>query len=147
MKKTSLSTWVVVILLGAGLAVALASKHDVSNTNAAAATPIKPKKPTARDRQLQAAGAVALTLRRAAKDPEAFELKSAVVHQDGVACYEYRAKNSFGAMFPGEAVMRADGKVLVHETHGNAFVSAWNKLCTRPGGDDIAPYLHQNGLI
>jgi hypothetical protein len=149
MKKTSNFTWAVAaILMTIGIAAALSAKDQPDRPRAAdTATPEKPKAPSARDHQLQAAGAVALRLQKAAKDPEAFELRSAVVHPDGTACYEYRAKNSFGAVLPGAAVMRPDGKVLIQESHGNTFVGAWNKLCTRAGGDDIAPLLHHMDLI
>jgi multidrug efflux pump subunit AcrA (membrane-fusion protein) len=99
-----------------------------------------------RDRQLQTAGAGALLLKRAAKDPETFELRSAYVSPNGTACYEYRAKNSFGAILPGKAVLTTTGKMLVQEHDGNTFVGAWNKNCTVSGGDDIAPLLRQMRL-
>ena len=91
-----------------------------------------------RDLQLQTAAAVALRLKRATKDPAAFELTALVVKPDGAACYEYRAKNSYGAILPSSAVLTAKGKVLLQEHDGNTFVSAWNKACVPPGGDEIA---------
>ena len=91
-----------------------------------------------RDLQLQTAAAIALRLKRATKDPAAFELTALVVKPDGAACYEYRAKNSYGAILPSSAVLTAKGKVLLQEHDGNTFVSAWNKACVPPGGDEIA---------
>lgn len=91
-----------------------------------------------RDAQLQTAAAVALRLKRATKDPAAFELTALVVKPDGAACYEYRAKNSYGAILPSSAVLTTKGKVLLQEHDGNTFVSAWNKACVPPGGDEIA---------
>lgn len=84
---------------------------------------------------IAASGAVSIM--RAMKDPAAFTLTSLYLMPDGTSCYEYRAKNSFGAIFPSEAVLTIKGKMLLHELHGNAFVSAWNDACTKPGGEDI----------
>lgn len=100
-----------------------------------------------RDSQLQMAGAGALTIKKAMKDPEAFELKSLIVKPNGTACYEYRAKNSFGAILPGSAVLSTKGKLLTQEKDGNAFVSVWNKDCTPAGGDEIANLVKKLGII
>lgn len=80
----------------------------------------------------------AAMLKKSAKDPESFSLTSAVVYGNGFTCYEYRAKNSYGAILPGTAVMTDKGKMLVKERDGNTFVSAWNKECTKGGGREIA---------
>ena len=100
-----------------------------------------------RDSQLQAAGIGALTLKNSMKDPEAFELKSMVVKINGAACYEYRAKNSFGATFPGSAVLSPAGKLLVQERDRNLFVALWNKECVPSGGDEIADYVKRVGIL
>jgi hypothetical protein len=100
-----------------------------------------------RDTQLQMAGAGALTIKKAMKDPEAFELKSLVVKPNGTACYEYRAKNSFGAIFPGSAVLSSNGKLLTQEKDGNSFVTVWNKECTPAGGDEIAGFVKRLGIL
>jgi hypothetical protein len=100
-----------------------------------------------RDTQLQLAGAGAMMLKRAMKDPEAFELKSLVVMPNGAACYEYRAKNSFGAILPSNAMLTSARKMLLQERDGNAFVSVWNKNCTISGGDEIAPLVKQLGIL
>jgi hypothetical protein len=100
-----------------------------------------------RDTQLQMAGAGALTIKKAMKDPEAFELKSLVVKPNGTACYEYRAKNSFGAILPGSAVRSSKGKLLTQERDGNSFVAVWNKECTPAGGDEIADLVKRLGIL
>lgn len=74
----------------------------------------------------------AITLKRAAKDPDTFEMKSAIVHQNGSACYTYRAANSFNARLLGSAVLTPRGKILI-EADGNNFVHEWNKNCTTNG--------------
>lgn len=100
-----------------------------------------------RDTQLQLAGAGAVALKRAMKDPEAFELKSLVVKPNGVACYEYRAKNSFGAILPASAVLASNGKLLTSERDSNLFVKNWNKDCTPAGGDEIADLVKRLGIL
>jgi hypothetical protein len=83
-------------------------------------------------------------LRGAMKDPDAFVMTSAVFMPSGAACYEYRGKNSFGATFPSAAMLRADRRVLMAERDGNTFVAAWNKECTKSGGEDITAYVRLN---
>jgi hypothetical protein len=100
-----------------------------------------------RDAQLQLAASGALTLKRAMKDPESFNLTSLVVKDSGAACYEYRAKNSFGAILPSSAVLTSRGKLLTQTQDGNTFVGAWNKECTPAGGDEIAETIRRLGVI
>lgn len=102
-----------------------------------------------RDTQLQIAVGGAIFLKSAMKDPEAFALKSLLVMPDGTACYDYRAKNSFGAILPSRAVLSVSGtgKMLTQEHDGNAFVSVWNKNCTRDGGTNLAPLIEQKRLL
>jgi hypothetical protein len=150
-KKTSRLTWTVLALMLFGLFVGAfnsATKPSPSATSATSqATPdSKPKDPK-RDGQLQAAGSAAQALKRASKDPTTFEMKEAVVKEDGTACFVYRAQNSFGAHLTGEAVLTTKGKLLVHEQHGNKFVDAWNKSCTKPGGDDIVDLMKRLDII
>lgn len=147
-KKTSLFTWIVAgIIAVAFIRIFTAGNSLEPAKKEIAETPKTSATPTKRDLQLQAGGAGALTLKRASKDPDTFELKTAVVKPDGATCYSYRAKNGFGAMLAGAAILTVAGKILVEEKDGNAFVSAWNKSCTKDGGDDITEYLRRNGLI
>ena len=100
-----------------------------------------------REIQLQIALVGARMLKRAARDPEAFELRSLDVMPNGTACYEYRAKNGFGAILPSSAVLTSAGKMLLKERDGNAFSSVWNKNCTVGGGLDMAPLINQQRLL
>jgi hypothetical protein len=100
-----------------------------------------------RGAKLQAAAAGALALQRAMKDPEAFQLTSAVLKPNGTACYEYRAKNSFGAILPSTAVLTAAGKMLAREQDGNTFVKVWNKECTVAGGEEITDVIRISGIL
>ena len=94
---------------------------------------------------LAAIGAVAL--KKAMKDPDAFKLTSAIVMQDGTACYEYRAKNSFGASFPGYAVMLPSGKMIVNEQNENAYYAAFQKGCSGKSGRDIAKIIEISRVL
>lgn len=98
-----------------------------------------------RQRQLQLAAAAVVRIKGAMKDPQAFTLTTATLTQSGTACYEYRAKNSFGAVLPSSALLTSTGKILVAERDGNAFVRAWNKDCTVAGAENITRTLQ--GLL
>lgn len=78
----------------------------------------------------------AKALKNGAKDPQTVEFTSIVTHPNSSVCFEYRAKNSFNAMLAGAAVL-ANGKLLIQENSGTAFVKAWNKNCTPAGGEDV----------
>jgi pyruvate/2-oxoglutarate dehydrogenase complex dihydrolipoamide acyltransferase (E2) component len=100
-----------------------------------------------RDTRLKMAGMGALTLKRAMRDPQSFDLTSLVAKPNGTACYEYRAVNGFGANLPSEAVLTSGGQLLTKDRDGNAFVSAWNKNCTVAGGDEIAALVKRLGVL
>lgn len=85
-------------------------------------------------------------LKASAKDPATFEFQSIYLAEDGSACYEYRAKNSFGAVLPNSAFMDLKGKILLKEHDGNKFVKAWNKSCTN-GGSELKSYFKQLGML
>ena len=158
-KKPMSSTMKVLLgLLGIGLLASVMvednKKDEVKKTEeqrVASMTPEQRENEKAakakRDTQLQMAGAGALTIKKAMKDPEAFELKSLVVKPNGTACYEYRAKNSFGAILPSSAVLSSKGTLLTQERDGNSFVAVWNKECTPAGGDEIADLVKRLGIL
>ena len=74
------------------------------------------------------AGAKALTA--AAHDPGSIVWNSAfVVDKTSAVCYEYRAKNGFGAIRLFHAVLARDGVTIKAETE-KGFSSLWNKECT-----------------
>lgn len=96
-----------------------------------------------RDAQLQWAAIGAVQLKDAMKDPTAFELTSLYVTKNGYGCYEYRAKNSFGAILPSSAVLTPKGKLLAQERQGAEFAKTWNRECTQPGGDEISSLVNR----
>lgn len=86
-----------------------------------------------KEAQFQLAMGAGRLLKSNAKDPSSFKMESFFVLPDGGACYEYRAKNSFAAVVPAKAVFQPPGKILTSEHDGNAFIRAWNSVCTKGG--------------
>ena len=156
-KPMSTTTKILIGLFGFGVLAMVVSesgrKEDRENAEKqriAALTPEQKTKEKAdkskRNLQLQMAEVGASTLKKSMKDPTAFDLTSLTVLPNGSACYEYRAKNSFGAIFPASAVL-TKGKLLVSERDGNNFVEVWNKECTVSGGDEIAASVKRLGIL
>lgn len=88
--------------------------------------------------RIKVASAGAIILKKHMKDPDSFKLVSAlVIEKTGAVCYEYRAKNSFGAVVPGSAVLPPDGKNFkTDEMQG--FTKLWNKECAGKDGVEVA---------
>lgn len=97
-----------------------------------------------RSEQIADAGNALVALRQSMKSPESFELKSLIVKDSGAACYDYRAINSFGAKLKGNAVMIPSGRMYVHESDDSGFVAAWNKYCTKSGGEDVTDLVRRS---
>ena len=84
------------------------------------------------------ASSAARRLKASLKDPDSLKFRTFLVYRDGTACYEFHAKNSFGANGPGRAVLYA-GRLYDAERHGAEFVQAWaSARCGRPGATDYA---------
>ena len=153
-KPTSAVTKLVAGLLIFGVVMAVIGSivgpdRSGSSATAAADPPKKVLSPAEQKRNAQQTMAAvgAQALKKASKDPDSFEMKEVNLMPDGAACYTYRARNSFNAMLQGEAIMTDKGKLLVHEQNGNTFVSAWNRSCTKDGGEDLLPLLKQAEII
>lgn len=146
-RRTSLITWLIAIIIVPSIFIGIFN----SSSNPPPTTPAKTAEQLAADAKQDALlniGAIgARALKNSMKDPEAFVLSSAVVLETGTTCYDYRAKNSFGAVLPSHAILVSSGKILSQEQDGNAFVLAWNKECTKGGGRDIAGALNRLGLL
>ena len=102
-------------ILGVGFIVSVNldvdKKKESEKQRIAAMTPEQKAASEKRITQQAVAAEVAKKIKNAMKDPEAFELKSLIVKPNGTACYEYRAKNSFGAILPSSAVLSSKGKL------------------------------------
>jgi len=84
-------------------------------------------------------------LKQTMKDPESFKLRAAVLMDDGTVCYNYRAKNSFGAELPGSAVIvrRKNDIQLLVEQSSQGFATAWNKRCANKNGEDLTQIIER----
>lgn len=134
---TSLGTKLVLIFSAIPfliVVVSLAKRSPAGNENVK--PPLTPEQIAAektRDIELKFALVGAKQLKKSMKDPQAFELTRLFVTKNGHACYQYRAKNSFNAYLEGGAVLTPKLKMLLEEQHGNQFVNAWNRECTKDG--------------
>lgn len=69
-------------------------------------------------------------LRRSMKDPDAFVSKGFQTGPNGTVCYEFRAKNSFGAVLPSRAMRTPAEQMLYQDRLGDAaFIPVWNTEC------------------
>ena len=175
-KKTSLTTWVIggLISLGVGSCVvsqtqrnsekdaALAIAQAAESKRVAALTPAQKsaeadkkiateKAAKEEDEKFNAHATLAVLganqLKGSSKDPATFEFQSIYLAKDGAVCYEYRAKNSFNAILAGRALTAPSLKILAQERDGTKFINAWNKSCTKSGGQEIKAYLKQLRIL
>ncbi|WP_175994386.1 hypothetical protein [Burkholderia vietnamiensis] len=78
-------------------------------------------------------------LRRSMRDPDSFKLESAfAVAGSGDICYQYRARNGFGGMEAGAAIV---GKRDVVTDNAKSLRTEWGKRCAGKAGEDLAPIL------
>ncbi len=90
------------------------------------------------DEAVQRATVGAVALKKAMRDPESFKLESAlVINGTDAVCYDYRAKNGFGGMNVGHAVLSADGKRF-KTSEMDGFAKLWNKECAGKSGTEVA---------
>lgn len=140
-KPTSTSTKVIGVLGVIAVIAVISSTKQQNEQLAEAKSNLTPEQKAAnakRDAQLQWAAMGAIDLKKHMKDPEAFDLTSLYVTKSGYGCYEYRAKNSFGAILPSSAVLTPKGKMFTKEHQEGEFTKTWNRECTQSGGDEIA---------
>lgn len=126
------------------------SNRQRSEEKAAAESAKTPEQRAAEQKTLtqnSLAAVGAAKLKKAMKDPRSFTLTSAVVMDDGTACYKYRAINSFGASLPSEAVMLPSGKMFAADHDGNAYINAFNKGCAKKIGREIAKIIEIAGTL
>jgi hypothetical protein len=71
-------------------------------------------------------------IKESMKDPDSFQLKSALLVADHSVCYEYSATNSFGGRMREHAVLTPKGKIHFNEA------GIWNKSCANKSGDELA---------
>lgn len=125
-RKTKWYTWAFALLVVPTLIIGVAT-HD----------PIAPP-PNQRMQELQHSGIGVVALKRLAHDPGSLQFESVLVTQAGAACYVYRAKNAFGAMRKGTAVLapRSAGSTFATDDDP-AFAQLWAGYCTPMQGTDV----------
>lgn len=88
----------------------------------------------------QLATAGAQTLRGMMRDPDSFQLISALVaEKSGAACFQYRSRNGFGGMGVGAAL--AYGSKVYTAKAGEDYPLLWNDLCTGGKAYDVTAHV------
>jgi hypothetical protein len=83
----------------------------------ASKTPQEAAADAAEGQHLQVMIGGAMALRKAMRDPNSFKVTQVLDMPDGAVCYSYQAKNGFGGMDEGEAVL-FNGKFLESSMDG-----------------------------
>ena len=91
------------------------------------------------DRRRGLIAQAAKTLRAGMHDPASFDLVDAQMMGDQAGCYTYRAKNGFGALRAGSAVLTPDNRFLASDSPG--FATAWKKHCSGQSGQSLTAYV------
>lgn len=137
-RKTSFFTWLVAIFIGLPMLISIfiGASHE-----SAAPKPMTPEELAVKkkeDAAVQRAAAGAVLLKKAMRDPDTFKLESAlIIDGRGAVCYDYRAKNGFGGVTPGHAVLSSDGKKFKTDEM-DGFAMLWNKECADKSGTETA---------
>jgi DNA-directed RNA polymerase subunit RPC12/RpoP len=143
-KPLGLFAWT--MIAGFSVLAAVSSFLPKNTTQTPTQTPEQIAAKTKRDGQLETGALGAIALKNRMKDPEAFNLTGANVKDNGATCYEYRAKNGFGAIFPGSAVLTSKGDIYVSD-QGDKFTRAWNRECAGKSGEDIKSKVRMMGVL
>lgn len=162
-RRTSLFTWIVTIILAIGFfPVVISSFTNYSNQANGSTHETEFKAPETSeqlvernkrneeiqkeiaenkqkdDEAIQKATIGAIALKKAMRDPESFKLESAlVINGTGAVCYDYRARNGFGGVNVGHAVLSSDGKRFKTNAE-DGFTKLWNKECVNKTGKEVA---------
>jgi hypothetical protein len=147
-KPISRVTWIIIAI--SAIALGMTARENALNSHTAYVVPVQSPEQiaakTKRDSRLETGVLGAIALKNRMKDPEAFSLTGANVKDNGATCYEYRAKNGFGAIFPGSAVLTSKGDIYVSD-QGDKFTRAWNKECAGKSGEDIKSKVRLMGVL
>ena len=137
-RKTSFVTWLFAILIGLPMltSIFIGASHESPVPRSMTPEELAVKKKEDAATQRAAAGAV--LLKKAMRDPDSFKLESAlVIDGSGAVCYNYRAKNGFGGVDRGHAVLSTDGKRFKTDDM-DGFTTLWNKECANKSGSETA---------
>ena len=130
-KKTSVFTMFVAGIFAIG---AIGAVFGVSNKTPPTADDLAAQQ--AQTARVKAAQQAAAQIKQGARDPDSFKVRSARVSADAkTVCVEYQAKNGFGGMNQGMAVV-AGGLITA-----SASVPLWNKHCAEVKLFDLTNYV------
>lgn len=90
-----------------------------------------------RSSRVALAANMANAIKKSMRDPDSFKLNSVLImEKTGAVCYEYRARNGFGGMNVGQAVLSSKGDLKTNEMDG--FHTLWKKECAHKIGNEEA---------
>ncbi|MGQ0503469.1 MAG: hypothetical protein ACT4P0_12825 [Panacagrimonas sp.] len=131
-------TWLVAIFIGGPILIGIFVGASHEPPAPKSVTPEAAAAQKKQDAAVQRAVAGAVMLKKAMRDPESFKLESAlVIDGSGAVCYGYRAKNGFGGVNAGHAVLSSDGKKFKTDEM-DGFIALWNKVCADKRGTETA---------
>ena len=137
-KRMGCGSLIGVVFLGGIIIASLSSIFSSSSPPSKPETPEQTAAKKKQDEAVQRATVGAIALKKTMRDPESFKLKSAlVIDGTGAVCYDYRAKNGFGGMNVGHAVLSSDGKSF-KTSEMDGFTKLWNKECANKSGTEAA---------
>lgn len=73
-----------------------------------------------------------ILLKKKMKDPSSFEVEEAYALPNMTVCYKYRAKNSFGALGVGYAIITNDTVFVKEKMNEKAFEQKLKEECENP---------------
>lgn len=117
-----------ILIVVSGVIDAIKSE-DKPGSAVAASNPTTPQAAAAPLSPAARGAAVAVTIKRAARNPDVFKLEEARHARDGSICLVFRAQNGFGGMNREEAVSVGDTITLQND---QGFSGVWNKHCVKP---------------
>lgn len=126
-KKTSAFTWVVAVITIVVVYQCTSSAVDRVPGPGKSASQIAADAAT--EKRFQAVVAGARWIKKSMKNPASFELVSAMLIGEDIACYTYRGTNSFNAIITSNRV--------ISNTVNSGEPAAWNKHCAGKSGEDF----------
>ena len=125
-------------VIAAGFALTVA-KCDSDNTRArqaeAAKTHAERTVDAKKEADFQRAVRLALTAKKGMKNPQSFQLSTAILTDAGALCFVYRGTNSFNATVPGYAVLTAANQLAIGSA--DDVRRLWDAHCSMKRGDDM----------
>jgi hypothetical protein len=135
--KVLMVTFLGFVILVIGISIAGSMNDSGSSAPAPAKTPGQIAADKKQDEAVQRAIVGAMTLKKAMRDTDSFKLDSAlVIDGSGAVCYDYHARNGFGGMNAGHAVLASNGTTL-KSNEMDGFTHLWNKQCANKRGTEV----------